>query len=79
MNHKPTQSLRDWSAESATDSLTRNWVHESVYYGTQPHPVASTPKCSFFRNRSNSNYSGTQLIDITCYFLIIFTVHPKGP
>ena len=26
-----------------------------------------------------SNYSGSQIIDITCNFLIIFTVNPKVP
>ena len=25
------------------------------------------------------NYSGSQIIDITCNFLIIFTVNPKVP
>jgi len=31
-----------------------------------------------FRQK-NSNYSGSQIIDITCNFLIIFTVNPKVP
>jgi len=30
-------------------------------------------------NKKNSNYSGSQIIDITCNFLIIFTVNPKVP
>ena len=36
-------------------------------------------KMQFFSESFKLDYSGTQLIDITCYFLIIFTVNPKGP
>ena len=83
-----------WAAMDEVYPQTRHqrcWVHKtanilnSLPKSSQPKAKEAIHEIWQAETKINAekaferNYSGTQLIDITCYFLIIFTVYPKGP
>ena len=72
LNHTEVVSVDDIHNESTYKFGPSQYLFQELEF---------VNKCAYFdyQREKICNYSGTQIIDITCNFLIILTVNPKVP